>query len=212
MSLDMDGVIADSRIPAAAEFNRRYGTNHNAQEITSWESVQEWGLELGMTEEEAIHQDKDIWSRSDVLFNSPVMPGALEFLTRLHELGVKPPVITSRLPIHKDMTIHWFRTFITVVSPEQLYIRANEDIEGENFKPPVIEVKSLLLHVDDAPNHGEQILRRTKAGLILLSNDPGIDFLFDNLETSPRFIRLAGMDGRYPDMWPVYNIFFANPT
>jgi hypothetical protein len=208
-SLDIDGVIANSRVVAVEEFNRRHETSYTVEDIGKYGAIKRWSLDLGMTEEEAKHEDHDIWYSSDVLFRSPVMPGALEFLTKVNELGVKQHFFTTRMPYMKESTLQWFRIHFPFVNPDQIHVKPKESMPSQDFKPIMIRKYRTLLHVDDLPFQGKEILRRTSSGLILLSNDNSLDDIVSSNGYLGRYLRLSGEENTgNPNMIPVLRLFF----
>ncbi len=103
LGIDLDGVIADFNTGWMARYNAEYGTDLNAEMVTSWNAM------IPLTHFRSVSEFW-VWARNSGgkgLFSTlPVFPDAVEALGRLyrnHEIVI----ITTKPPWAKAETFRW---------------------------------------------------------------------------------------------------------
>ena len=205
-SCDHDGVVANTRKMVAETFNSRYGTNHTLDEIRDWLTIYRWGLEIGMSKEEAMAVDEELWYNPDILFQTEPLPGAKEFLTTVYELGVRIPIVSSRRPNLAKSTYDWYARYIPVVRPDDIYVGLSDIANGEVSKLWMIKALGKKKHIEDSHTQARLILDNSEdIELIFLSDRTVLDLPLYN----GRLTRIASEPGVGPSIWPVYKMLFG---
>ncbi|MCK4588490.1 HAD family phosphatase [Candidatus Woesebacteria bacterium] len=197
LSFDADGVLINSRAPVVKVFNKLLKTDYKQEDLNSWTAIFKWAMKAGLNKDEAFKLDRKLWTDSNILFESPPMPGAVEFTRKLHEQGIKLTVATSRIPKFKESTIDWFRKWMPWI--EQVYIRENKDIPAEVFKAEAVKQIGSKVHFEDDPIHAKSILDRTEARVVFMPHIKKIPNFNSN-----RVIQIFTKSSEIPNLWHVY--------
>lgn len=210
-TIDHDNTTADTKQAVTDFFNKKHNTNHLAKEITHWNSLIDWSLELGKSYEEALVINKDYWYNADILFSAKPIPGAAEFLTRAISAGNRIVINSSRPYNQLDMTVEWYKKHIPVVRPENICVGLPDIVTKPDHerqavtKAWMIRLLKSRMHIDDVPFHSKLILDNTQAYIFLLSNNPELDGYAPG-----RLFRYGNDNGGTPDFWPLYRLFFGS--
>jgi len=193
IGFDNDGVIANTRVPVVDEYNKIYGTNHAVNEMREYRTLARWAEEdLGASREAALEIDNYFWfKRPDILLRAEPMPGAVEITKQLTDRKIFFPIITSRLPSYRQSTFEWYEERLPWINRNQIFIRENDEMEGEIFKAWMIGIFEINAFFEDALHHAEIIFSYTDAMVILLNNDPALDDYIGD-----KMIRIAGDDNQ----------------
>jgi uncharacterized HAD superfamily protein len=197
IGFDHDGVIANTSTPVVDEYNKIFRTNHTVDEIREYRTLARWAeRDLGVSKKAALEIDNYLWfKRPDILLRAEPMPGAVEITKQLAAKEIFFPIITSRLSSYRRSTFKWYEEKMPWINRNQIFIRENDEIEGEVFKARMIEERGVSVFFEDAPHHAKIIIRDTNAMVILLNNDPVLDDL-----AGDRMIRIATNNNRLPTL------------
>lgn len=187
VSFDHDGVIADTRTLVVNEINDLFNTNYIATDIRNWNWVYDIALKHGLKEKDALSLDMDLWYNPDTLFKAPVLEGAYEELFWFYSRGIEPPIITSRNSKFRESTFSWYEEHLPFVNRKTIFIRENEELNGEIFKVFGINFFNTSFHFDDSVDQTRFILDNSDTHVALLSNSRILD-------DRTKLIRLPGFD------------------
>lgn len=190
LSLDHDGVVADTRSMAANVFNRIFKTSYQPHEVREWDTVKIWCKECGLTSSQAEDVNNEIWYTEKNLFSAIPLPGAKQLFETAKEFGVKIPIISSRRSEFRESTIKWYQKYFPgLVSSEQIFTCLPDIRKGIISKIYLLNFHNIKVHVDDSTEQAEKILSATsKLEVILLSNRTCLD------GSSKRLLRLGTGD------------------
>lgn len=169
LSFDADGVLLFSADKVVTELNGRLGTNYKPQDIENWYSIKAWALKAGMTEDEANKLNYEIWTNTEVIKNSPAVPGGLAVYRFFRQKGFDPDVITVRNPKLTEVTLKNFETIIPELPKEKIHIRKvldPDDFSGKLFKINTINALKIDWHFEDSAEVINMILERTQARVV----------------------------------------------
>jgi len=148
---DVDGVLADSRVPVTNEVNRKWGTNFKPSDINNRLFFEKEITELTGDPNEG-KLANEVWFDPDVLFKSLPIKGALEVLTRLQQKNWENWSATARLPDAREVTKEWLKIYFPDIFGERFYMRefGNEDlINSAEIKLLAVGMLKANLLVDD---------------------------------------------------------------
>jgi hypothetical protein len=203
-SFDHDGVLADTKSVVVARYNKDFNKSHCVDEVVRWKTIAYWAMtELGMDEESANALDNRYWYQMpELLETAKPKPGAVKITKALTDMDIWYPVITSREPEYEVSTFRWYQREMPWISPEQIFIRPNSEMDGEIFKVWMVKLLKRGIHFEDAKSHAVNLLSYTDTTVAYISNDPSLD-------SWPKLIRFSGVNGRLPDMRRAYRHFFG---
>ena len=202
VSIDHDGVVADSRQAVTDEFNDRYGTKHDVTEVSYWNVVVDWCLKLGMDEREAKAINYELWYTPDTLFKAKPISGAIEFLHELYMRDKNFVINSSRIPELHESTVAWYVIHAPFVDPDRIRTHDTKMKDGLASKIYRVQNDKRRIHIEDVPEQALMIYKHTSAHVILLSNAR-----LGNIK-SARFTQIRGEDGQMPDFWAINKMFF----
>ncbi len=206
VSFDHDGTIADSRQLVTDQFNLEFGTKHEAHEMRSWNVVYEWGVDIGMSSNEAMETNNRLWYSPDILFKAKPVKAAIEFLEKAYQLKSDIVIASSRTPNLLESTVEWYRKYAPFIKPEKVIVGLPDMHDGAVSKAVMVQLLKRKMHVEDVPAHAKLILQHsTSTRVFLLSNDNSLDTY-----KYPQLTRIGGKNSTYmPDFEPLNNLFFG---
>ena len=150
ISIDCDDVISDTVPITLNLINKLYNKNIPLEEFDPiW---QNWEKTLGKrTRKELIKH----FFNYDFLYSIPVLPGAIEGVKALKELGVEIYVITSRdekSPATRDWVNKHFKNLINDV----IFIKY-KDGKQQICKGELCKLNNIDLHIEDNPIHVDEV-------------------------------------------------------
>src|SRR3989344_6175622 len=125
ISVDHDGVMADTRTLIVNEVNEIFSTNYLATDIRTWDWVYEIAIKHGMDENGARHLNTKLWYRPDFLSKAKPLEGSREFMYWFYERGIDVPVVSSRNPEFYESTMMWYEEKMPFVNRSKIFIRKN---------------------------------------------------------------------------------------
>lgn len=203
VSIDHDGTIADVRNSVTLEFNKRHKTNYKVTDMSYWNVVYDWCKVLGMNDEEAKAEEKNLWYTPETLFKAEPVAGAIEFIYKLHTSSKDYIINSSRTPNLHESTIEWYKIWAPFVEPERIHTGI-EGFEGLAMKVNRVSMSNRRMHLEDVPSHAKAVLDYTNAHVFLISNS-------DELKTidSKRLTQIRGRNGEMPNFRSLNKLFFS---
>lgn len=207
---DNDGVMSDTRTLVTGEFNKIFRTNHRPEDIRHWHAIRDWGIESGLSFEEATKLELFLWFDPVLLYKAQPVAGAVEISRWFYERGIPFPVISSRRDLVvskgaykniKDSTIAWYEKWMPWVLPDDIHIQYGQEMKGEYYKAFMIKRMGIGVFFEDIPLHAQAILDYTDANIVLVSNRSLFPTANDN-----RIASLPYGVGKMPDLLPFYNL------
>ena len=159
IAIDIDGVILDIIRTYCEIYNKRYGTNYQKKDITTWDFFKDWNI----TEEEAFKIFYEIYADSrNVPFIDDDAPKIMKKLNERYDLDI----VSARLPQYRSSIIdklesHGVKEGIQYTELILLHHRPYDIKLKENYD----------LYVDDNPNLVEPI-KMMKSRMLLLFDQP----------------------------------------
>jgi hypothetical protein len=176
VSVDHDGVMADSRANAIEQFNRIMGTKYSAKEIIVWNGIELLAIKEGLYEEEAKKLNFQIWYTAEMLSTAKPVKGAVEFMYKAYRKGYEIPIISSRPPELKQATLLWYEKYMPWIPKDNIYVGTPDVGNGAVSKNITVVCTGRKLHIDDYPVHMDMILEKTDYMKgILISDDSSLD-------------------------------------
>lgn len=191
LSVDHDGVMADTRSYVVQKVNAVLKTDYFVTDIDDWFWVRNVAVEHGWDLERATELHNKLWSDPNSLFQVPPTEGAIDFMRWFYDRGIKVPVITSRTSDLIKTTIDWYEEHMPFVDKKQIVISKNDEMRGDFFK--VWAVKYMItpaIHIEDSTHHAQQIINYTETVVAFMSGSRALDMYKDT-----QLIRL--MDNEY---------------
>lgn len=148
VTVDIDGVMGLSMIPALAWVNRKYHTNYVLGKSFLWGThILEEILEkdLGISHEEAFA----VWLEPEVMLAAPPVRGSVRAIKRLGLKGAEIYFVTARRGTLRGLTFSWLQKYLPI-DPDQLLMQPPEGREGTLFKTDTIRRLSPDWHIDDS--------------------------------------------------------------
>jgi len=178
IGLDADQVLIDSKIPVINSLNRILKTSYRPEVLDDWYVVSRIALKHGLSEEEALRLEHDLWIDPEVLADAPPCRGAIHLTMKLVDMGKELRVVTSRIAELTEVTYSWFAEWMRWIPQGSIKIRQKEDARsGEVFKADTVRELSLPVFVEDTDFHALLIQRLANAQLILVNEKEGLEEL-----------------------------------
>lgn len=166
---DIDGTLSDFSRLVVREFNRRLGTNYFPYQIKHWDALARWARKHGMSEEDALALDYELWTNSDYARGARPIEATRALHYLLHKEGFKQSKITAREPQFKEITAEWFNFWMPWVSPRDIHVRQGPQTGGEEFKISKIRELGITHFFEDYPVLVEKIMEATSCNLVCIS-------------------------------------------
>jgi uncharacterized HAD superfamily protein len=179
ISMDLDGVVIDSAVPAVEEVNKLLGTNYVPDNINSYSWVRETLMKhkntlksLGVNRNQlktfSEEFERHVWEDPEIIGRSPLLPGAEELVNAIYALQQKPIFITVRIPSLKDVTWQTLSQNFSQISKNDLYIRDNLDMDGIEFKTGIVKLHNIRMHLEDHLPTVKRIIEETSADVTII--------------------------------------------
>lgn len=200
ITFDIDGVLSNSGLAVVNDFNYIFKTNRIAKEITHWNSIKCWAMDLGKSDEEAKEIEKSLWFRPEVIGKAEPVPGAYSLLRSLWKADVNMKFITSRPSNLNDVTKEFFDKHFSFIDLDNVISNPMDDLgEASKFKIKKIAEISPIYHIEDSPTQINAIIKAAKhTHVIAVPNTYNMDIVESRRVTVSR--RLENT----PNLWPVY--------
>jgi len=131
-------------------------------------------MEKGMTGEEANKLEEELWNNPDLIINAkPIYSALLFFITLTTRSFGRTHIISSCPPHLRDVNLQWCRLWFSgnpFFMPDQVWIRSNEEISGDDYKIDKIRVVGSHMHIDDSLEISKRVRDETKAHPVLLQS------------------------------------------
>lgn len=186
---DFDGPRGDIHSFAIEIANKELGTDYKVTDIREWNAIRKFALAEGWPIEDAISLQTKCYYNPDNLIKVKPLPGAVELSLWYYNQGEKFPTVTSRDPKYKDVTFAWHEMHMPWIPHEDIFIRENDEMEGEVFKAFIIKKFGYNLFFEDNLSQAKFVLDYTSASVILVSHLGNLDGYEPN-----RLLRI-GSDG-----------------
>lgn len=176
VSVDHDGVIADTRNFVVNKVNKEFGTTYEVSDINDWHWVTNVALEHGWDLLSAKELDKKFWYDPELLLQVPPTDGAVDFMKWFYDRDMENFVITSREPRLRKSTLAWYAKHMPFVKESQIIIGSESDPRGDYFK--VWAIQSAIkpaIHIEDSPDHARKIIEYTETVVALMSSVRTLD-------------------------------------
>lgn len=198
LTSDIDGVDIDTTTNALDLYNRITGDNKKLSDVKKHYIMADWLAERNVTGQEATDLAKYIWDHAYIIQNASPESGSDSFSNFLHKQGLIVPRITSRPSSVAGETLNWYSTNMPWVKPELINIASENTNEGIEFKVDKINELGMKYHFEDAFEHAEEIIKHTKATVLLVPQ-------YWNLDYKSQTDRIITVDGL--NFFPVRAIF-----
>ncbi|KAI0359046.1 hypothetical protein OH77DRAFT_1473609 [Trametes cingulata] len=103
IAVDMDDVLSETNEAVAKWYNDTYGTNMTLDDFYYYYY---WMNPYWGTPDETVEKVEKIW-KSDYLDKADPVPGALEGVKKLKDMGFRLVVVTARQPRELDRSLAW---------------------------------------------------------------------------------------------------------
>lgn len=170
---DLDGILIHTGHEAIKEFKlilvERLGIdvdlNFGTKDVSKFNQITDWAIERGLSEDDAIAIEHKIWGGSAIYERALPFKGTLAFMGILKEEGKRVLAATSRPHFLADITFKSIDMHIPSLKKSEVYIRADDTVEGAIFKADFISSyakdKGSTVFIEDLPFQAEQILKST---------------------------------------------------
>jgi 5'(3')-deoxyribonucleotidase len=155
IAIDIDGVLLDIIVRYCEIYNKRYNTNYQKSDVTSWDFFKDWSI----TEEAAFNIFYEIYADSmNVPFIDDNAPKIMKSLNELYDVDI----VSARLPDYRSSIVekldfHDIREGIQYIELILLH-----------HKPYDVKLKQHYdVYVDDNPNLVESIKKLGNRTLLL---------------------------------------------
>jgi len=167
---DFDGILCNLRKHVVQLINSDLKTKYTTADIRSHDQVKKWYMNAGSSEEEALKIENNYWYNPEVLLNAPPLPGARKFVEWAHQNKIPLNVVSTRRPEFREVTERWIDIWMPLMDPKDIFMRINEEMSGEVFKPFMVNKLGSDLFLEDTPHQAEFVLIYTNANVLLHSN------------------------------------------
>ena len=215
-STDNDDTMSQTKVVITNAYNENYSkkVKRLPTEIIHYNSVFDWLVNDGYPNEDAVYIERSLWFDPDLLYKADPVEGAVEFSYRMHQYGIKMPVISARTDLEdvkpkvfknvRESTVAWYDKWMPWVSPDDIHIQARNEFQAYIYKSWMINTLGVGIHFEDSTFHTDAILTYTKAKVCLLSNQ-----VLATQPGHPNLIQINGKNGELPNMTPVYGMFMG---
>jgi|GEM_PF-6867627 len=178
IAYDLDQIIIRSEIPVVKEFNKDFKTKYRWQDH-GWNSMADWIKEIGIRDDEKIVDIfNKYWMNPEILIKAPIVSSTYEFIEKMHDIGKKQLIITSRKPYFYESTLNWLEknNLLKFIPEENIFMNRNEKMRGIDFKKTTIEkyadlmIEDSLIQLKEIVRHLETI--SDKANIIWIPAGP----------------------------------------
>jgi 5'(3')-deoxyribonucleotidase len=155
IAIDIDGVLLDIIVEYCKIFNKRYGTNYQKEDVTSWDFFRDWNID----EETAFNIFFEIYANTDdVPFIDDDAPSVLFNLNKLYDVSI----VSARLP-------RYHKQIVKKLQDHKIYKGKHyNNVILLHHHPSDIKLKEDFdIYIDDNPNLVEPIKRLNKRTLLL---------------------------------------------
>ncbi len=148
ITIDIDGVLADSCDAAVARANKQFHKNFNTEDLVEFGWLERTlAKELGVPQSEVFNL---IWSDPEVYRQAPLVTGAKAALEEMLNLGIQISFVTTRAPSLRNVTLDWFGDYLPFVDTGLIRLRQDINVSSEEFKINEIKKLDAQLHIDDS--------------------------------------------------------------
>jgi hypothetical protein len=168
IAIDIDGVLLDIIIVYCEIYNKRYGTNYQKKDVTTWDFFKDWN----MTEETAFNIFYEIYADSTkVPFIDENAPNIMKRLYELYDIDI----VSARLPEYRSSIItklnfHNVREGIQYVElillhhkPYDIKLKQNYDVyvdDNPNLVEPMKQLKNRTMLLYDQPWNQDSVCEK----------------------------------------------------
>ncbi len=180
LGFDLDQSLINTGAAVAKFYNKKFGDNKTADDITQWWPVTKWLMAKGFLEDESKEIELSIWNNDEVLLAAEPYPYALLVYDTIQTASLgQTHIITHRDPTKRDVTLKSLREqgfaghpyFI----PEQVWLAKD--------KARIIKSAGITHFLEDSAINSNDIVRKTGATVFYCNNtDP------NPLDLDPRVI------------------------
>lgn len=205
LSMDLDAVVQATYVKALNHASHGLKKVIDKNQLISYWELDNISRINGIPAEKSLEFTKGVYNRYDVYRSSPQMPGIKSLLEILNEIEVPYVFISSRPPEFIDATRSWFAEIFPWVPPENIILGRREGMTGGEFKSGVINNWNVVLHIEDATEEANEIVRNTPAKVLMVPQPWNVDEIIED----PKVKYL----GPYTDtsgVWPVIRFLSSN--
>lgn len=176
LSVDHDGVMADTKGFVIQKVNQLLKTNYSIADIESWHWVKETAIKFGWSKQKAKELQEHLWYDPATLVQIPPTDKAVETMKWFYDRGIKVPVITSRPYDLEQSTRKWYAKHMPFVDETSIILNKNDNLRGDYFKVWVIKyLIKPAIHIEDSPDHAEKIIENTDTVVVFMSSSKILD-------------------------------------
>ncbi len=167
---DFDGILCNLRKHVVRLVNLDLETKYTTGDLRSFDQIKKWYIEAGSSEEEALKKENYFWYTPEILLGTPPLPGATKFIEWIEKNKIPFSIVSTRRPEFRGVTEEWINIWMPSIDSENIYIRSNNEMTGEVFKPFIINRLGSDLFLEDTAYQAELVLIYTHADVLLHSN------------------------------------------
>lgn len=164
---DFDQIMVDTETPVKQRFYVRTGIDYRDWKIDRWLALANKAAAEGkMALADAAKIEMEIWHDPRVM--AQVKPiRAVQLYSKIAFLkGVKQSVITSRESKLKDVTLNSIRNSYYWIPEENIHIRSDDSVSGDEFKGLKVGQLGSNVHIDDAVGSTQAVLNNSDATVL----------------------------------------------
>lgn len=167
---DFDGILCNLRKHIVRLVNTDLKTEYTIGDIRSHDQVKKWYVAAGSSEVEALRIEDYFWYNPDVLLNAPPLPGAYKFVEWAQKNKIPFQIVSTRRPEFRQVTERWINIWMPLIDPKDIFMRTNDEMPGEIFKPLMVCQLGSDLFLEDTPHQAKFVLVYSNADVVLHSN------------------------------------------
>jgi uncharacterized HAD superfamily protein len=198
VGIDIDAVTQATYFLALNNVSHALGKVIHREDLRTYWELANIAKRNGMDPDRAMAFAKDAWNNDYVYQNAPVMPGITTFLQLLNEASVPHKFISSRPVDFKKTTRKFFKNEFPWEKPGDIILGRREGMDGGLFKACMINKYNIALHIEDAIEEAEVIVRETNAHVLIVPQPWNDEERFEH----PR-IKYLGSSAESNGTWPV---------
>lgn len=168
VGIDIDAVTQATFYLALNRVSHQLGKVIQKKELITYWELANIAKKNGILEHEAMKFATGAWNSDDVYLNAPVMPGISTLLEFFNEIGIPHVFISSRPMEFEDTTDKWFEKTLPKEKIESIILGRKEGTSGGEFKADMINKYRVALHIEDATEEAEIIVKKTNACVLIV--------------------------------------------
>lgn len=179
VSFDIDNVCVGTYPRAVEVYNWVHGTNYRIEDVKSNWELAEW-FRKDTTLEDPRAAAINFYNSREVMLDADPVAGAILVLHWLHKAGIEPLFISARPSTAKRMTYDWFGHWTPWIARDFLCLQNKGEGINPDYKVERINSEGIEFHFEDVAEDALEILKNTKATVVLVNQPWNQGFSYDN--------------------------------